>query len=628
MAALDLNEYMVAARWSEIPDEYLSGALEETIDLDRFPGVILPAWVNGGICWYAIASDQREWRSLQPILSAYVGHTATTFNGEPTDLDADLEVEGYLASLDAHAIARLEPSKDILLGVRALERMKATLLARPTDLRPPQMSTAQIISHFDMCLVEGDREGAFHWLSRLKDELRLDALNMIFTRVKLHANFRNWKAILSDESFSFQDLCRVSKPAIIAHHLLEALWFVHMQEHPTGSENRATAYANHCKQFVEDIVAISGIPSTWARETYHEFLEDRISDATPPTTEATTQDESDKTVSLDAGNGDQRDDRRQGGWLVWIGSLDQREFKFTETAEELALNEDIGTISDPEDVRELEEALFELETRRELDRLEQALPHLIKWLKQDSGYPRKLMAPLYSVVLLRLIETHSREGVFREGIAEVITALLEVGLSADQYKGLLQDIADAIPEGAGTSDVFWLLDIADVLCRFSAAHESSRNTVLNRVLGSLQPVVHQMSSMQESAYINVATAAGWDIPAEKESKEQKSIAEALKGKVVGIYTLTESAGRQAKAALKRLAPGVRVEVSSEKVSTQRLAKLSQNADFLVVTTSSAKHAATDCIRAHRAAERILYAAGRGCGSILRALEDNLAVAEP
>ncbi|MDA8637294.1 hypothetical protein N9L49_01600 [Rhodospirillales bacterium] len=642
----DLSAYKLASDWSSIPEEYLLGQLEETINQSRFPGIVVPAWVNGGVCWYAIAPEQSTWRTLQPIMIAFVGRTVTTFNGEPAKLNTGLKCEEYLATLNSFAIARLTPSKDILLTVRALSRMKETLLARPTDLRPPQMSTSQMISHFDMCLVEGDRNGALQWFLRLKEELRLDALNLNFTKVKLHATFRDWTAMVADHSFA--DLCRVTKPKVIAHHLLEALWFFHMESQPKDAKARKETYDIRCKSFVDDIIASSGIPSSWARETYKNYIGNSI-DHTPTAVPAVEVISGHLTVSTvpPSSVGQDDDSCRQeipsgdrgyaipekvsvssqedqlDGWLGWVKSLDKSEFRFREAAEDLALNIDAASIDDPELVREIEEALFELETTRELDRLEATLPQIIQWLKQDDGFPRKSMSPIYSIVLRRLIETHSREGEFREGITEVFTALLETGLSEVQYKSLLSDIGDTIPDGAGTADVFWLLDIAEVLTRFSAIQQAARTTLLNQILASLQSVVHQLSFLQQSAYENIATAAGWDPLPQKENAAQKSLSDLLEGKLVGIYTLTESSGRQAKAAIERISPGVKVEVSSEKVCTTRLTRLSQNADFMVVTTSSAKHAATDCIRAQRTVDSILYAAGRGYCSILRSLEDTL-----
>ena len=614
MADFNLDTFKKVALWSSMPETFLAGGLEETLFEERFPGCVLPCWGEDGIRWYAIAMDQTEWRALQPILTAYAGHTVTTFNGEPADLTAENEVEAFLITQNPHAVARLIPSKNVAFAARALVRMRDTLLARPVDLRPTQISTAAMISHFDMCLVEGDRDGAKHWLSRMKDEFRLDSLNISFTRVKFYAHFREWKKILSDPTFP--ELCRVTKPLIIAHHLLEALWFTFMSGHPEGEPSRQSTFDKHCKDFAEDIFASSGMPSRWAADAFKEFWpgEGPAKQGVPP---------ADEKAEEETSSSDQPPDL-QTGWLEWINALNDKEFRFRERAEDLVLNDDASSIHDPEDVGEIEEALFELSSKRELERLEQALPQIITWLKQDDGYPRKLMSPIYEIVLLRLIETQNRDGEFREGISEMFTALLEVGLSGEQYKSLLQGVSDSIPDGAGTSDAYWLIDIAEVLCRFSAPIEAARNTLLNQILGSLKPIANQLSSLQHSAYSSVAKTAGWEPLPDEESDEKETTADLLRGKLVGIYTLTESAGRQAKAALLRIAPDVKVEVSSDKVCTPRLTKLSQNADFMIITTSSAKHAATDCIRAQRDAEHILYAAGRGCCSILRSIEENLA----
>lgn len=54
-----------------------------------------------------------------------------------------------------------------------------------------------------------------------------------------------------------------------------------------------------------------------------------------------------------------------------------------------------------------------------------------------------------------------------------------------------------------------------------------------------------------------------------------------------------------------------------------LRALAENADLFVIAWLSAKHAATDFIREHRAERPLLYAQGRGFSSILRALDEFL-----
>lgn len=657
MINFSIKYYKKVSKYSKIPLKYLKGELENTFYQDKFPGFILPAFVNDKIFWYAIACNQNDWRELNPILYSFVGQTYTTYNGEPSELNAEIEVESYLKALNVHAVVRLEPSNEIMLTVRALERMMLLFLAKPMNLRPPNLSTGQMITFFDMCLVDGDREASLLWLNRLKEEIRLDSLNLSFTNIKFNASFRDWTSIIIDPSFA--ELCRVNKPIVIAHYLLESLWYKYMECKPKGSEERRIAYENHCKIFIADIIASSNIMSSCEQKTFEEYfniidnddevcnIDDTYKPEDTSYSENTFITKKNHMFSNNDNKVENSSVSSQKGvvlsnylnvieldklkkfishykkWYQLIISLDDQNFKFKDAAEEIVLNKNVTYLNESDDVIELEEALFNLNTEREIDRLTQILPQLIKWLKNDDNYPSKLNAPIYSIVLLRLIESFSRENQFREGITEMFAALLEVGLSGDQYKGLLNEFTKVIPDGAGTSDVFWLLDNADLLCRFSAFNESERNILLNKILGSLQTVMQQFSPMQQSAYVSVAKLAGWHIKPEMPTQENYSFAKSIKGKLIGIYTLTENSGRRVADVLNRITSDVRVEISCEKVCTPKLSRLSKNADFMVITSSSATHAATDCIHANRDSARIIYAAGRGYCSILRSLEEKI-----
>ena len=70
-----------------------------------------------------------------------------------------------------------------------------------------------------------------------------------------------------------------------------------------------------------------------------------------------------------------------------------------------------------------------------------------------------------------------------------------------------------------------------------------------------------------------------------------------------------------------LAPNVDVRVNSDHGGTRPLRALAENADLFVIVAASATHAATDFIRMRRDDRPLVYAAGRGAVSILRAVED-------
>jgi hypothetical protein len=95
----------------------------------------------------------------------------------------------------------------------------------------------------------------------------------------------------------------------------------------------------------------------------------------------------------------------------------------------------------------------------------------------------------------------------------------------------------------------------------------------------------------------------------------------LARKIVGIYTLTETAGRQAQAVLQSAVPDIVVDLNHDHAASSALAALVARSDLMVVAWASAKHAATEFIKARRGARPLVYAAGRGASSIVRAIED-------
>ena len=93
----------------------------------------------------------------------------------------------------------------------------------------------------------------------------------------------------------------------------------------------------------------------------------------------------------------------------------------------------------------------------------------------------------------------------------------------------------------------------------------------------------------------------------------------LEGKMVVLYSLTESAITRAKQILHGLLPNIDVRTNSEHDGSAQLAQLSKSADVFVVVTASAKHAATNFIAAERGARPIVKVNSRGSSAILREL---------
>ena len=109
---------------------------------------------------------------------------------------------------------------------------------------------------------------------------------------------------------------------------------------------------------------------------------------------------------------------------------------------------------------------------------------------------------------------------------------------------------------------------------------------------------------------------------QSEDPEAKSKLD-LNGKTIGIYTLAESAGARAKAALEALSPSCKVIVNSDLVATARLSSLAKTADIFVFAWKSSSHQAFYCVKDALAGIAPIWVPGKGTASILRAIFDHI-----
>lgn len=215
----------------EIHQEF--DALARTATNERFPGAVLMLpRVGKRSVYYAVANDAAEWRRLRPLLIAYVGPTLTSFQGWPEPLlPHALPAEALLESAGFHVVARLVPGDDPkvqLITRRSLQRLVTMVLTAPTTTSAVPQSTDRLLAHFSDCLNGNDYAGAQQILEQCERELRVDALNLLFLRVRLLSWFGNWRAIV--EMPEFRSLCHTRRPQAVTAALLEAVYQVWLHE--------------------------------------------------------------------------------------------------------------------------------------------------------------------------------------------------------------------------------------------------------------------------------------------------------------------------------------------------------------------------------------------------------------
>jgi hypothetical protein len=182
--------------WGQIFERLAASAIDP-----GFPGGLVPiATPAGGARVYALASDDRQWRQLRPLLLSFAGPTLTSFNGLPGTLSGTDAIEKVLTEADPSTVGVLDlPSDDMIAaqGLRALVRLVTVWSRSPTTDGKPSQPTSWLLADFQDELNVGRRDAAWLIVRRLEDELRLDALNIHFLEVQLFAAFEDWQAIVA-----------------------------------------------------------------------------------------------------------------------------------------------------------------------------------------------------------------------------------------------------------------------------------------------------------------------------------------------------------------------------------------------------------------------------------------------
>lgn len=315
------------------------------------------------------------------------------------------------------------------------------------------------------------------------------------------------------------------------------------------------------------------------------------------------------------------------GWLGWLEAIGEPEFRTAATIAREGAEAWPPGLDDPADASRLAEALLNAPTDPPAsDRLLEGMPYLVAWLQRDPAFPRVASYCAYEAALDRLLLGGRTATPMLDSAAALARALLSLGPDRIVYARLLHDLLDFAGEAAGVRSAVWLLDLVDETLAAPASDAGARVRFWESVLVRIGPVARQLSRLQRLNLGQMAERLGWTgvLPAEFDAPSTSSdvqIAAALAGKTIAVYTLTISAAAQAGQTLRALAPDVDVRSNNDLVGSSALKALAENADLFVLVTDSATHAATNFIRARRQDRPLVYAAGKGAVSILRAVED-------
>lgn len=262
-----------------------------------------------------------------------------------------------------------------------------------------------------------------------------------------------------------------------------------------------------------------------------------------------------------------------------------------------------------------------------------AVPQIYAGFFPDDVPPSPAARPVASLLflLIAMDETLSRADL--DLLGQLTSLLIEQGLSPDDYVSLLGDLEDVQKRIGSYAYLPWSLDVSEALAILPCPSDDARDARLRlflQVLGQAAGFAHRLAPADLIPIETLAKDYGVGPEAVTALKREAATDEAaaaslpnLEGKTIGIYTLAETAGSRAKAALENLFPGCRVVVNSDLVATAQLTSLAKSADLFVFAWKSSSHQAFYCVKDALAGKEPIWAPGKGTASILRAVLEHL-----
>jgi len=266
--------------------------------------------------------------------------------------------------------------------------------------------------------------------------------------------------------------------------------------------------------------------------------------------------------------------------------------------------------------------------------VQDALPHLLMYLERDEGWPRRELVPVYRSMMevLALGSTGSEDDLTE--FYELMQATLGFGATEQAYAEVVEQARYLLTKVDSLARVAWGLDVIDLMVVHPCPRADLRIGLLSDVSGLFQKYRRRLDSglwdlfralCEDLGHPEVVKTLVAALPGPPRGSEglASDVFALLHNKLVGVYTLTESVGRRVRELLERRAPGVRVEVSNDRVATDRLKHLARNADIMILATASATHAASVFIDSQRPKDDprqpTLRPTGKGSASMLEAL---------
>jgi hypothetical protein len=265
---------------------------------------------------------------------------------------------------------------------------------------------------------------------------------------------------------------------------------------------------------------------------------------------------------------------------------------------------------------EVGELLRQSRTSTPAETIRNSVPVFIRALLIDNVATRE-NKPIYNALIELLIYDEMIGADDLTAVEQLLEAILTIAPSHDASNNdfvFAADVTKYLWETvAAPRHLDWALSMLDLLIDTGTHQHTSLSPVLNAIANSSRAWIRRVSDDQWSLLELLATDLGLGALLEgirpnsdpAPSFETTSIRDALKGKSIAVYSLTERIARRFGQLAEQAFDGIKIHYLHDKGLTDRMKSLSKSADIFIINTWDAKHAATNGIKHHRSEVTVL-----------------------
>jgi len=318
-----------------------------------------------------------------------------------------------------------------------------------------------------------------------------------------------------------------------------------------------------------------------------------------------------------------------GSWLEWCARLARNE-RWPDAAQVLRTqHEQWETLprATPAQIREAADGVLSAWTGVNQDQVVAGLDVLCRVAAELAVATQA--GEFCDAVLLVLAEQQNLSAPVREAYLLLVEQLLESGPAEPHYRETLEHAASLWRRISAPVAVDWGIGLVDSLLNAPAPAHDLRVSIVAEVVNKARDFQQRLTARQRSELEALAEEIGLPARHLQEPTGDGELAwHRLDGSVIGVYSLLPRAAEALGKRLSRLCTPRAVEGNTDTVATPALRSLAARADYLIVDTWHAAHAATNAIDAVRPRHQQIMPRGRGVTAFLQALEHSLASAAP